>query len=169
MLISLIVVVDFLSDSNELVAADVLVFVREIVNKYPHSKPVILHRLLEIFGSVKSVKILRGALWILGEYCDSIEDIQNLITLIRQSLGDIPIVDDELKRAAGLVSSSTADDELKSTVTTTQQLVTADGTYASQSAFAMAQHNANSNSVSAKDDRPVLRGFLLQGKSLIYV
>lgn len=141
-------------------AADVLVFVREIINKYPHSKPIILQRLLEIFGSVKSMKILRGTLWILGEYCDSIEDIQNLITLIRQSLGDIPIVDDELKRAAGLVSGSNADDELKSTITTTQQLVTADGTYASQSAFVMSQ--ANSNTI-AKDDRPVFRGFLLQG------
>lgn len=156
--------VDFLSDSNELVAADVLVFVREIINKYPHAKPVILQRLLEIFSSVKSVKILRGTLWILGEYCESVEDIQNLITLIRQSLGDIPIVDDELKRAAGLVSSSNADDELKSTITTTQQLVTADGTYATQSALVMTQ--ANSNSTSNKDDRPVLRGFLLQGKLL---
>lgn len=159
------VVVDFLSDSNELVAADVLVFVREIINKYPHAKPVILQRLLEIFSSVKSVKILRGTLWILGEYCESVEDIQNLITLIRQSLGDIPIVDDELKRAAGLVSSSNADDELKSTITTTQQLVTADGTYATQSALVMTQ--ANSNNASTKDDRPVFRGFLLQGHFFI--
>ena len=157
------VVVEFLSDSNEIVATDVLAFVREIVHKYPHAKPTILQRLLEIFSSVKSVKILRGALWILGEYCDTVEDIQNLITLIRQSLGDLPIVDDELKRAAGLVSpSNSADDELKANVTTTQQLVTADGTYATQSAFVMNQQSAAS-AASAKDDRPVFRGFLLQG------
>jgi coatomer subunit beta len=154
-----------LSDSNELAASDVLVFVREIIHKYPNSKPSILQRLLEIFSSVKSVKILRGTLWILGEYCESVEDIQNLITLIRQSLGDIPIVDDELKRAAGLTTTNNADDELKSTVTTTQQLVTADGTYASQSAFVLNNTNANSNS--NKDDRPVFRSFLLQGHFFI--
>lgn len=154
-----------MSDSNELVAADVLVFVREIIHKYPNLKPVILQRLLEIFSSVKSVKILRGTLWILGEYCESVEDIQNLITLIRQSLGDIPIVDDELKRAAGLVGSSSNDDELKSNITTTQQLVTADGTYATQSAFVMSQ--SNHNSAASKDDRPVFRGFLLQGHFFI--
>lgn len=157
------VVVDFLSDTNELAASDVLVFVREIIHKFPNSKQLLLQRLLEIYSSIKSVKILRGTLWILGEYCESTEDIQNLITLIRQSLGDIPIVDDEIKRAAG--QDTNKDDELQSTITTTQQLVTADGTYASQSAF-VSNNTVNKN----KDDmenRPTFRKFLLQGHFFI--
>ncbi|CAF1146558.1 unnamed protein product, partial [Brachionus calyciflorus] len=93
-------VVEYLSDSNELAALDVLVFIREIIHKFVNLKDLILQKLLEIFSSIKSVKILRGTLWILGEYCENVEDIQNLITQVRQSLGDIPIVDDELKRAA---------------------------------------------------------------------
>lgn len=46
-------------------------------------------------------RIHRAALWILGEYCTSVEDIQSLMNEIRNSLGEIPIVDDEMKKAAG--------------------------------------------------------------------
>ena len=34
-------------------------------------------------------RIHRAAMWILGEYCTSTEDIQNVMTLIRQSIGDV--------------------------------------------------------------------------------
>ena len=34
-------------------------------------------------------RIHRAALWILGEYCTSSEDIQSVMTLIRQSLGEV--------------------------------------------------------------------------------
>ena len=47
------------------------------------------------------VRIHRAALWILGEYCTTIEDIQSVMTEVRNLLGEIPIVDDEMKKAAG--------------------------------------------------------------------
>ena len=151
-------------------AVDVLTFVREIVYKYVSMKDLILKKLLEIFPAIKSVKIMRGTMWILGEYCETTEDIQNLITLIRQSLGDLPIVDDELKRAAGIENKE--DEQIlrsNTTTTHTQQLVTADGTYATQSAFTVGNYSS-SNGVNGKDDidkRPTLRGFLLQGNFFI--
>ncbi len=94
---------------------------------------------------------MRGTLWILGEYCETSEDIQTLITLIRQLLGDLPIVDDEIRRAAG-IENSTEEDELivksnQGHTNQVQQLVTADGTYATQSAFVM---NNQTNSINAK-------------------
>jgi coatomer subunit beta len=160
-------VVEYLSDTNELAAADVLTFVREIVHKNVTLKELILKKLLEIFPSIKSVKIMRGTLWILGEYCETTEDIQNLITLIRQSLGDIPIVDDELKRAAG--TENKEDEAILRQNTTSapaQQLVTADGTYATQSAFTVAAA-ATTNGKDDLDKRPTFRGFLLQGQFFI--
>ena len=53
---------------------------------------------------------------------------------IRQSLGEIPIVEDELRKAAG---DETLEDEsvTQSQTAKVQKLVTADGTYATQSAF----------------------------------
>ena len=155
------VVVEFLSDSNELAAREVLVFVREIIHKFSHLKELLLQKLLEIFSSIKSIKIVRGALWILGEYCETVEDIQSLLTQIRQSLGELPIVDDELKRAAGIDTSK--DDETQIQKASVQQLVTADGTYATQSAFVLTSQTKEID----LDKRPTLRSFLIQGHFFI--
>ncbi len=69
---------------------------------------------------MKSAKTFRGALWILGEYCDSKDAIQAVMTLLRQSLGDLPIVDTEIRLAGGegvddstTNAASTADTEMK--------------------------------------------------------
>jgi len=158
------VVVEFLSDTNELAARDVLVFVREIIHKFLNLKELLLQKLLEMFPNIKSVKIVRGTLWILGEYCETTEDIQSLITLIRQSLGDLPIVDDELKRAAGTDTNNKEQDEKTVSV---QQLVTADGTYATQSAFVLTNNSQNLSKQDQAEKRPTLRGFLLQGNFFI--
>lgn len=53
---------------------------------------------------------------------------------VRQSLGEIPIVEDELRKAAG--EEQMEDESVAATANQgVQKLVTADGTYATQSAF----------------------------------
>ena len=47
---------EFLSDSNELAASDVLVFVREAIQRYEQHKRLILDKLLEIFPSIKNLE-----------------------------------------------------------------------------------------------------------------
>lgn len=41
------------------------------------------------FVLLSSVRIYRGALWILGEYCSTKEDIQSVMTEVRRSLGEV--------------------------------------------------------------------------------
>ena len=91
---------EFLSDSvnDEASAADVLVFTREAMAKFDHLRPTIIERLLEAFSTIKSARISRAALWILGEYCNKPMDIQAVMNEIRQSLGEIPIVEDEMRK-----------------------------------------------------------------------
>ncbi|KAK7494293.1 hypothetical protein BaRGS_00014396 [Batillaria attramentaria] len=149
------VLMEFLGDTNELAAADVLVFVREAVQRFDHLRPLVISRLLDVFPSIKAMKIHRAALWILGEYCSTTEDIQNVMTLIRQALGEIPIVDDEMKKAAGEVK----DDEMQMGGNV-QRLVTADGTYATQSAFSTV-------SVKKQEERPPLRKDMMEGDFFI--
>ena len=67
---------EFLGDANELAAQDVLVFIREAMAKFADLRGVIVERLLEAFNSVRSAKIHRAAVWILGEYCNTSTDIQ---------------------------------------------------------------------------------------------
>lgn len=76
---------EFLGDANSPAAADVIAFVRyvsavpashwsslslsEAVDKYPQLRRPICQKLLEAFRNIKSGKVFRGALWIVGEYC----------------------------------------------------------------------------------------------------
>jgi len=148
---------EFLSDTNELAAMDVLIFVREAMNRFSNLRPVIIEKLLETFSTINSVKIHRAALWILGEYCDKVEDMQTLMSEIRQSLGELPIVDDEMKKAAG---EEVMEDESVAAASggNIQKLVTADGTYATQSAF-----NAGADAAKKNVERPPLRKYLMEG------
>ena len=152
---------EFLSDNNELAAMDVLVFVREAMSRFPNLRPVMIEKLLEAFSAIKGVKIHRAALWILGEYCERGQDMQSLLSEIRQNLGEIPIVDDEMRKAAGeeeLVDESVAAASGGSQVT---KLVTADGTYATQSAFS--QGGGEAGKKAKEKERPPLRKYLMEG------
>jgi len=48
-------------------------------------------RLLDAFPTIKSVKVHRAALWILGEYAASTDDIQAVMNQVRQTLGEVVI------------------------------------------------------------------------------
>lgn len=86
--------------------------------------------MFQIFLQIRSVKVHRAALWILGEYATSKEDIESLMGRIRAALGELPLVEAENKRQAGEKPQ-----EDGNTQSAPAQLVTSDGTYATQSAF----------------------------------
>ena len=46
---------EFLSDTEELAAADVLVFVREAIHRYEEHKGLILDKLLDIFQTINNI------------------------------------------------------------------------------------------------------------------
>ncbi|XP_071452661.1 coatomer subunit beta [Hetaerina americana] len=151
------VLIEFLSDSNELAATDVLVFVREAIQKFETLRPLIIERLLDAFPTIKSVKVHRAAVWILGEYANTSEDIQSVMSQVRQTLGDIPIVEDELRRAAG----EKTDDDLIMQQQAPVQKIISDGTYATQSAFSTV------STAKKVEARPPLRQYMMDGDFFI--
>ncbi|XP_076293968.1 coatomer subunit beta isoform X1 [Lasioglossum baleicum] len=149
------VLTDFLSENNEAAATDVLVFVREAIQRFENLRPLIVEKLLEVFPHIRSVKVHRAALWILGEYATTKEDIEAFMSRIRAALGELPLLETENKRQAGEKS------EDGTTPTAPAQLVTSDGTYASQSAFSAA-------STSNKEEkRPALVQYMMDGDFFI--
>ncbi|VDM52377.1 unnamed protein product [Angiostrongylus costaricensis] len=142
------VLMEFLSDENETAAQYVLLFVREAVHKLPHLKETILHSLEEGLLSIRKPKVFMAALWILGTYCETDAALLAVLRLIKSSLGELPIVDSEMRLLEGDEPSHEGNSEKK--------LVTADGTYAAQSAFSVATKTLNR-------ERPPLRQFLLDG------
>merc|ERR1712227_463057 len=156
---------EFLSDTNELAAMDVLIFVREAMNRFSNLRPVMIEKLLEAFPCIKGVKIHRAALWILGEYCERGQDMQALLSAVRQSLGEIPIVDDEMRKAAGDEDNT---DESVAAVSggNIPRVMNVDGTYATQSAFSTG--GPDSAKKAAKErERPPLRKYLIDGDFFI--
>ncbi|CAG0879752.1 unnamed protein product [Cyprideis torosa] len=162
------VLMEFLSDTNELAATDVLVFVREAIQKFPNFRAQIIQNLLESFPTIRSVAVHRAALWILGEYAATADDIQSVMTQIRQSLGELPIVESELKKKAG---EETDADQLAEVIAPTahvQKLVTADGTYATQSAFSAVPGGGSGVGGSRKEkEPPPLRKYVMKGEFYI--
>uniref|UniRef100_A0A183BWD3 Coatomer subunit beta n=1 Tax=Globodera pallida TaxID=36090 RepID=A0A183BWD3_GLOPA len=160
------VLMEFLSDQNESAALDVLVFVREAIQRLPHLRQHITNQLLEVFPTIRNASIFRSALWILGEYCESSEAIGRLFVLVKLSVGELPIVESESRARDGGAAKEEAPAPKKSGVdgkTSQQKLITADGTYAKQSAI----FSAASNAASSADDKPILRSFLLDGNFFI--
>ncbi|XP_063592362.1 coatomer subunit beta-like [Penaeus indicus] len=150
------ILMDFLSDNNELAATDVLVFVREAIQRFEGLRSQIIDRLLGSLATIRSVTVQCHALWILGEYASSTGEILGVVSAIRGSLGELPIVEDEMRKAAGEAGEDDGSGD-KAGQPQQQQKVTADGTYASQSAF-----STTTSSLKA-DDRPPLRKYLLEG------
>ncbi|XP_063978912.1 coatomer subunit beta [Diachasmimorpha longicaudata] len=150
------VLVDFLSENNEAAATDVLVFIREAIQRFENLRPLIIEKLLEVFQDIRSVRVHRGALWILGEYATSREDIESLMGRIRTTLGDIPLVEAENKRQAGDKPSEEGNTQVQPA-----QLVTSDGTYATQSAF------STTGSGKKEEKRPALVQYMMDGDFFI--
>jgi len=153
---------EFLGDTNEQAALDVLLFVREAVLKFQPLKSVILEKLLENFHTIRNVKIHRHALWILGEHCTEPNEILTVMKEIKDGLGEVPIVDDELRRAAK-DKEGEEEEEKKEVSSAPKKMVTADGTYATQSVFVAKSAGGDL----AGEQRPPLRSYLMKGDFFI--
>lgn len=94
-----------------------------------------LQKLLEVFKDMKTSKIHRAALWILGEYSTSLSDIDAVIKEIHHCIGEGPLLDAEQRLISGDLDENSSSEGSKPST-----LVTSDGTYATQSAFNTTQY-----------------------------
>ncbi|KAM4113271.1 hypothetical protein ACJW30_05G207600 [Castanea mollissima] len=125
---------DFLGDSNVASAIDVVVFVREIIETNPKLRVSIITRLLDTFYQIRAARVCSCALWIIGEYCLSLSEVEKGIAAIKQCLGELPFftvteegeVQDQGAKKVQQVNSTT--------VSSRRPAILADGTYATQSA-----------------------------------
>ncbi|PWZ00329.1 putative SEC26-coatomer complex beta chain of secretory pathway vesicles [Testicularia cyperi] len=166
------VLMEFLGDSNNPSAVDVIAFVREVVEKFPDLRSSIVDKLLRTFTDIKSGKVYRGALWIVGEYCASIEDIKEAMQQIRKVIGEVPILAAEER----LLESSTAgeadgaaqqDGEAAASSSapkaSSANRVRADGTYATETAFSSEANQSAKLEAVKNASKPPLRSLILLG------
>ncbi|KAJ2768626.1 coatomer subunit beta, partial [Coemansia nantahalensis] len=73
-------------------ATDAIVFVREVAEKFPALRPAIIDRLVASFLQLRAGKVMRGALWILGEYAASPDEIREVWAKLREAIGELPLL-----------------------------------------------------------------------------
>ncbi|CAE6423084.1 unnamed protein product, partial [Rhizoctonia solani] len=155
---------EFLGDTNNPAAVDVVAFVREVVEKFPNLRGTITSRLLETFAEIKSGKVFRGGLWIVGEYCADASEIEAVFEKIREVIGEIPILAVEqrlLDAATAAAGEDEADKEKKEPSKASAPRVLADGTYATETAYSTA--GASRLEAVKSANKPPLRALILGG------
>src|SRR5262249_2645474 len=80
--------VDSVSDMGGAAAAEVMALVREVAETLPDLRAGIVQRLLDAFPSLHGGKVIRGAIWVLGEYCADADAIDAAWGRLRGSLGE---------------------------------------------------------------------------------
>lgn len=154
---------EFLGDSNNPSALDVVAFVREVVEKFPALRPAITEKLTNTLSSIRTGRVFRGVLWILGEYIEAPGDIEGTLAEIRKLIGEIPILAAEA-RAAESGSQGSSDQDGDQTAGSTgggagRPRVLADGTYATETAYSAAPARTEASQAS----KPPLRALILGG------
>jgi coatomer subunit beta len=137
-----------------------------VVEKFPALRSTITSKLISTLPEIKSGKVFRGVLWILGEYVESIPNIQGTVREIRKVLGEIPILASEQR----LLDDSPEDDagggedkekEKAKAEGGGRPRVLADGTYATETAYTSTS-SAKLEAVKAAA-KPPLRTLILAG------
>ncbi|KAG6333321.1 hypothetical protein ID866_5769 [Astraeus odoratus] len=151
---------DFLGDSNNPSALDVVAFVREVVEKFPALRSAITEKLTNTLWSIRSGKVFRGVLWILGEYVEELADIEAVLAEIRRIVGEIPILAAEVREAEGSSQGGEqGGEESAGSSGGSKPRVLADGTYATESAYTVTSARAEPS----KTAKPPLRALILGG------
>lgn len=152
---------DFIAEMNTASAADVINFIKEVVERFPELRQSIIERLLLTLAETKAGRVYRGALWIIGEYCDTEADIRAAWKQIRASVGEVPILAAEQRTLdkAEVDDSSASNNSEEVIITKTRVL--ADGTYATESA--VANSALGSRGELTESSKPPLRTLILDG------
>ncbi|KAK0446623.1 coatomer protein [Armillaria borealis] len=152
---------EFLGDTSNPSALDVVAFVREVVEKFPNLRAAICERLIQTLPEIKSGKVFRGVLWILGEYVETVADIRETMQAVRKVLGEIPILASEqrLLDEAGGEDVETEKGEKAEVIG--RPKVLADGTYATETAYSSTAASRLEAVKSAA--KPPLRTLILGG------
>lgn len=149
------------STSSTNSAVEVISFVKEVVEIFPDLRADLVAKLLHTLDNVRSGSVYRGALWVIGEYSYSEQEIKSVWAHIRKSLGEVPILSSEqrLLREADSSEETQANGTVEPEHKSSKPKVLSDGTYATETAFSVSQKAQDD----VKSNRPPLRALILSG------
>eukprot|EP01087_Luapelamoeba_hula_P000371 TRINITY_DN1026_c0_g1_i1.p1 TRINITY_DN1026_c0_g1~~TRINITY_DN1026_c0_g1_i1.p1 ORF type:complete len:975 (+),score=207.36 TRINITY_DN1026_c0_g1_i1:169-3093(+) len=131
---------DFLGDASLTSAAEVIAFTREVMEQYPELRDQIYSKLLTSIKLINSSTVYRSALWIIGEYAQTTEQVDVSFSTIQEELGPYPFVKEPKKNGEGDGDDEESEEPEKYNESrrSSKPAILSDGTYASQSALTSA-------------------------------
>eukprot|EP00568_Trieres_chinensis_P012082 CAMPEP_0183297430 /NCGR_PEP_ID=MMETSP0160_2-20130417/4732_1 /TAXON_ID=2839 ORGANISM="Odontella Sinensis, Strain Grunow 1884" /NCGR_SAMPLE_ID=MMETSP0160_2 /ASSEMBLY_ACC=CAM_ASM_000250 /LENGTH=976 /DNA_ID=CAMNT_0025459255 /DNA_START=33 /DNA_END=2963 /DNA_ORIENTATION=- len=141
---------DFLSTDGGM---QVIIFVRAIVEQYPALRAPLITKLLGGLEDISNSSVMCVCLWILGEYCETADSVQEAFDDIVTQLGDPPFVVQPEEKAA---QEKAAAEAAAGPKLITKNVVLADGTYATQTVYSEAK-------IQTDDSTPHLRKMIIGG------
>ncbi len=141
---------EFISTDGDM---QVVVFVRAIVEQYPHLRPSILSKLLDSIDGVQTNQVMCVCLWILGEYCEEAESLTEAFSIITEQLGPPRFIVNADEKAAQEKAANAVAEAPK---LVSKNVVLSDGTYATQTVY-------SESKVPKLDKTPFLRKMIVSG------
>lgn len=149
---------ELIGDLSLMAARDVIIFVKEVLEKYPQLRQCVVPKLIQSLPGVKLATVIREALWILGEYSEDATTIKDAWKFLRSSVGEVPILASERKHLEGGDEPKNDDNSVqKDSTKKSGPVVLPDGTYATETALTILLLGADDTA-----EHPI-RKFVLDG------
>jgi len=157
---------DFMTESDQSTALEVVMYIRELVASFPDLRSLILQRVSDNLVDMQQSRVLRGCLWLVSEYCEDESLCENLVTGMVTSLRPFPLVATEEKDPKEKKEANAEAKESKPSTAApkfrTETVILADGTYGQKTVY----ESAEDDSVQVAKKVP-LRNLIVGGDQLL--
>lgn len=163
------VLTEFLPDSYGDAATDVIIFVREICERFEHLRPSALSKVLTMLPSIRNPVVVRGALWVLGSYAEQPQVVKEAFKEVLNGVGRLPLMNDSDGSDDAEEEDDDNVDKKPGNAQTKRPTVLADGTYASQIAETETPSATEASPSALEKSGPPIRSLLLSGEYVVGV
>lgn len=66
-------------------------FIREVIEVHPEHRATIFEKICQQLGEMRSHLVIRVALWIMGEYAITQDEVTKAFAAIKRNVGSLPI------------------------------------------------------------------------------
>ena len=89
---------------GSMASLETIIFIREVIEVYPEHRQAIVGKLYSLMDDIKNNLVLRVAVWIVGEYSISQDEVDQAFGSIKKNIGSLPIfsanIEEEKKETA---------------------------------------------------------------------
>mmetsp|Transcript_72456 Transcript_72456/g.172716 ORF Transcript_72456/g.172716 Transcript_72456/m.172716 type:complete len:1009 (+) Transcript_72456:87-3113(+) len=156
---------DFLTETDQNTATEVVMFLRELIANYPDLRQPILEQLSQTVGDVNQSRVLRGCLWLFGEFCEDPDSVETVIGSLLGAMRPLPLQPDETTAKEKKPEEKESEKKQVAMKVTTKTVVLADGTYGTENVYEKDGEQEEKGKAEVK--KAPMRALLLGGDFLL--